>query len=314
MRDTEPMSPTAAAPSRSRSKAADALCAAAVDLARAAAEAEAGGAVGDHEGVEVDGDRLVTHFFRCLAPAYNGWRWAVTVARASRAKSVTVDEVVLLPGAGALLAPEWVPWSERVRPGDLGVGDLLVTPEDDERLAPAYAAGDDPDEELVALELGLGRVRVLSLEGRDDAAERWYSGDRGPTAPIAVAAPANCGTCGFLVRLGGPLRQAFGVCANEYAPDDGRVVSMDHGCGGHSEAVVEPAAPAANSALVDDYQYELVRPAGESAAPESADDDLPASGAAEPSPTPSVGVPTAPADPPMAAADDPDGGDAVGHS
>jgi hypothetical protein len=30
------------------------------------------------------------------------------------------------------------------------------------------------------------------------------------------------------------------VCANEWSPDDGRVVSMDHGCGAHSQTDVEP--------------------------------------------------------------------------
>jgi hypothetical protein len=77
---------------------------------------------------------------------------------------------------------------------------------------------------------------VLSLEGRDLAAERWYDGSHGPESPLAQSAPATCESCGFLVRLAGPLSQAFGVCANAQANDDGRVVSWDHGCGAHSEA------------------------------------------------------------------------------
>jgi hypothetical protein len=28
------------------------------------------------------------------------------------------------------------------------------------------------------------------------------------------------------------------VCANAIAPDDARVVSVDHGCGAHSEATI----------------------------------------------------------------------------
>ena len=87
----------------------------------------------------------------------------------------------------------------------------------------------------VAKDLGLGRVRTLSLEGRDLAAERWYDGDGGPGSPLAQAAPDVCGNCGFLIRLAGPLAETFGVCANGNANDDGRVVSMDHGCGAHSE-------------------------------------------------------------------------------
>ncbi|MDQ6649847.1 MAG: DUF3027 domain-containing protein [Actinomycetota bacterium] len=259
---------TVATAARTRpSSGPDAVCAQAVEPARAAAVEVAGGKVGDHLGVVADGERLVTHLFAGLDPAYVGWHWAVTVARASRAKNVTVDEVVLLPGTGALLPPPWVPWSDRLRPGDLGVGDLLPTTEDDDRLAPAYAAGDDPQEDEVAWELGVGRVRVLSYVGRIEAAERWYDGDSGPEAPIAKAAPARCGTCGFFLQVAGSLRQVFGVCANEFAPSDGRVVAVDHGCGAHSEAVVVAATPEPTPSLVEDYQYEA---AVSAAAPERA--------------------------------------------
>jgi len=158
-----------------------------------------------------------------------------------------VVEVVLLPGSDSVLAPEWVPWSERLKPGDLGVGDLLATSPDDDRLMPGYQqTGDDDGVDAVAIwELGLGRRRVLSPIGRDDAADRWYSGNHGPSAPVAEAAPARCSSCGFWLLLPGALRQVFGVCANEYSPSDGRVVSVDHGCGAHSEAAVlpEPIAP-----------------------------------------------------------------------
>lgn len=201
---------------------------------------------------------MVTHRFACRDLGYRGWHWAVTVARASRAKNVTVAEVVLLPGTEALLAPAWVPWSDRLRPGDLGVGDLLPTPVDDPRLQPGWAPAGDDEDALSIWEPGLGRARVLSQIGRDDAVDRWYSGDRGPRAPIAEAAPASCSTCGFLVTMGGSLRRVFGVCANEYAPDDARVVSFDHGCGAHSEAVVVPNAAAMGGHVLDDLGVEVV--------------------------------------------------------
>ena len=218
----------------------DPVGAEAVDAARAALlELVPADDVGDHLGHQAEEDKVVTHFFACARAGYRGWRWSVTVARAPRQRTVTIDEVVLLPGDDALLAPEWVPWRERIRPGDLGPGDLLPTEEDDPRLAPAYTAADefvDADAvKEVADELGLGRPRVLSVDGRDDAAERWYDGSHGPEAPIAQSAPAPCATCGFFVRLSGPLGQLFGACANAYANDDGRVVSLDHGCGAHSE-------------------------------------------------------------------------------
>lgn len=225
--------------------------------------------VGEHLKTVAEGDRLVTHLFECLRPGYRGWRWAVTVTRAPRSRQVTICETVLLPGPDALLAPGWLPWQERLQPGDLGVGDLLPTSPDDERLAPGYVQSDDPAVEETAWELGLGRVRVMSREGRTETAQRWYESDHGPGAPISVAAPraARCGTCGFYLPLAGALRQMFGVCGNLYAPDDGRAVSADHGCGAHSETLVDLAEASVEElpTIYDDSEVEAVavsRPAG----------------------------------------------------
>jgi hypothetical protein len=264
-----------------RSGTPDALCAAAVEVARTAAIEVGGSTVAEPVGLVVDGDRLVTHLFASTERAYVGWRWAVTVTRAARAKIVTVDEVALLPGPEAVLPPAWVPWSERLRPGDLGVGDLLPTEADDDRLVPAYAAGDDPDLDDLAWELGLGRIRVLSLLGRDEAVQRWYDGESGPAAKIAKAAPARCSTCGFLTPVAGAMRQVFGVCANEYAPDDGRVVALDHGCGAHSEALVISSTPVPAAPVVDELAVaESAEPAVEAAAGTPAAEALAAEGPA----------------------------------
>ena len=229
--------------------------AAATELARAAAAAEAEAEyVGAHLGMAMEDERLATHLFTCLHPGYVGWHWAVTVARAPEQTEVTVCDVVLLPGATALVPPAWVPWSERVLPGDLRVGDVLVTPPDDLRLVAGLTGEDDLETAASASpltgfwELGLGRVRVLSVVGRDEAAERWYEGDVGPAAAMARSATNSCSTCGCLLPIGGPLGQMFGVCANLIAPTDGHVVAMDYGCGGHSEVVLDPGAPPAENA------------------------------------------------------------------
>ena len=258
---------------RTRSKEPDLAAAEAVDLARGAAVAVAGPErVGEHLGVQAESDRVVTHLFDCLDPAYAGWQWAVTVARAPRSKTITVDETVLLPGPGALLAPPWVPWHDRLRPGDLGVGDLLPAPPDDERLVPLVTLeGDDAvadwyyedagDEQGPAEPAELpapGRSRVLSAIGRESASARWYSSEHGPRTPLAHAAPAQCVSCGFFVPLSGELGRLFGACANAYAPDDGRVVSADHGCGAHSESVTWQATARAISPVIDEFGYDLV--------------------------------------------------------
>jgi hypothetical protein len=238
----------------------------AVAVARAAAVEEAAAelgpaaaadAVGEHLEVRLEAVDALTHYFAACQDGYRGWRWSVTVACADDDAPVTVSEVVVLPGPDALVAPTWVPWQERVRPGDLGVGDLLPTPEGDDRLVPSYLASDDPAVEEVATEIGLGRPRVLSPTGRYAAASRWQDGPQGPGADMARSAPAPCGTCGFLVPLAGALRAAFGVCANEFAPADGSVVAVGFGCGAHSDVVVEPASPVAVAELVYDDGVEL---------------------------------------------------------
>ncbi|MEU3506581.1 DUF3027 domain-containing protein [Streptomyces longwoodensis] len=295
-----------------RSRTPDRLCAEAVDLARAAAEeAAAPGVAGAHVGTVSEGDRVVTHFFECRELGYRGWRWAVTVARASRAKAVTLDEVVLLPGPDAVLAPEWVPWSERLRPGDMGPGDLLPTDAEDLRLEPGYTGEDEPppnsavstemadlaeaeDADVtagppaelptaprrgsiaaVAEELGMRRARVLSRYGLHTAADRWEEAF-GAKTPMAQAAPAACLSCGFLVPIGGSLGQAFGVCANEFSPADGRVVSLTYGCGGHSEAAVMPKPPRPADPVIDETRVDPfpLRPSPDSGSvPATADEE-----------------------------------------
>ncbi|MDT7743162.1 MAG: hypothetical protein QOE59_2240, partial [Actinomycetota bacterium] len=162
----------------------------AVDLARAAAVDAADGEadqVGDALAVHAEdggdsGDQTpvtaATHYLAAAKPGYRGWTWAVTVMVADDDPDapVTLGEVALLPGAGAVVAPEWIPWNERVRAEDLAPGDLLPVDSDDDRLVPAYASLDDDldpaedaddDEQVrgIADELGFGRPRVMSPEG-----------------------------------------------------------------------------------------------------------------------------------------------------
>ncbi|WP_338155631.1 DUF3027 domain-containing protein [Arsenicicoccus piscis] len=242
----------------------------AVDVAREAAESIAEpGLVGEHVTAVMDGERVATHYFACLHPGYPDWRWAITVARVARSKNVTVSETTLLPSATSVVAPEWVPYADRLAPGDLGPADVLPYIEQDPNLEPGFeATGDEDVDRMAQWELGLGRKRVLSAEGREVAAQRWYDGANGPDAPSTHAASEHCSSCGFWLPMAGALRHTFGVCANAWSPSDGRVVSLDHGCGAHSETDVEPApAHRTDPPLVDDLAVEVEAGAVEAEVP-----------------------------------------------
>ncbi len=221
---------------------ADALLLDAVDIARSAAVDASGdpAMVGAHLRVDDAAEGVVTHLFACELPGYRGWVWEVAVAGAPQAAEATICEAHLIPADDALLAPPWVPYEERVQPGDLEPGMTLPFIAEDPRLVPGFSVTEGDDEDVIAIwELGLGRERVLGPTGRDDAAERWHAGSHGPAAPAAITATAQCATCAFLIPLAGSMRGLFGACANEWSASDGEVVSLDHGCGAHSQTDLE---------------------------------------------------------------------------
>jgi Protein of unknown function (DUF3027) len=222
----------------------------AVEEARAAVVEHSGGeTVGDYLGASFEDINAATHRFLANLPGYQGWQWAVVVAAHPGADHATISEVVLVPGPTALLAPQWVPWQDRLAPGDLTPGDLLAPLPDDPRLVPGYAATGDPDIDETAAEIGLGRRRLLSELGRADAAQRWHDGDYGPGAAMARSVRRVCRDCGFYLPLTGSLGSMFGVCANELSAD-GHVVDAEYGCGAHSDT---PAPAGTGSPLYDPY-------------------------------------------------------------
>jgi Protein of unknown function (DUF3027) len=205
--------------------------------------------VGEYLGVTHEGPNAATHRFLANLPGYQGWQWAVVVAAHPGADHATISEVVLVPGPTALLAPHWVPWEDRLKPGDLGPGDLLAPPRDDPRLVPGYAASGDPLVDETAVEIGLGRPQVLSDRGRARAAQRWHDGDYGPHSAMARSTRRVCRDCAFYLPLAGALGTMFGVCANELSAD-GHVVDAEYGCGAHSDT---PASPGGGTPLYDPY-------------------------------------------------------------
>jgi hypothetical protein len=227
----------------------------AVDLARAAlVELSGHDTIGEYLGASFEDPTSATHRFLADMPGYRGWQWAVVVAAYPGAEQATVSELVLVPGPTALLAPKWVPWNERVRPGDLGPGDLLAPPREDPRLVPGYVATGDPQVDETAVEVGFGRRQVLSRWGRLDAAQRWHDGDFGPSSAMARSTKRTCRDCGFYLPLSGSLGVMFGVCANEMSAD-GHVVDSEYGCGAHSDT---PAPQGSGSPLYDPYDDGVV--------------------------------------------------------
>lgn len=216
---------------------------AAVELAREAAIAVAEpGTVGEHLGMSMEGERVATHRFRCDAAGYRGWAWSGAGRSVPRSRKVTVCETppaagrgrVALTGVGADLTP---------CAGRSRAGDVLPYTLDDPNLEPGFeATGDEETDQLAVWELGLGRVRVLSPQGRNDAAQRWYDGTHGPSAPSATQSEQPCGSCGHSFRWRVHCAPSSGV-RQRMVLRHGAVVSLDHGCGAHSETDISWPQP-----------------------------------------------------------------------
>jgi hypothetical protein len=65
------------------------------------------------EAVEED-EGVVTYLFEGKLKGYVGWRWSVSIFQAGGDVPPTISEVLLVPGPESLVAPDWVPWSERL--------------------------------------------------------------------------------------------------------------------------------------------------------------------------------------------------------
>lgn len=204
----------------------------AVETAREALDDVAGDQVGEHIGVTGLTRNVATHRFAADVPGYTGWEWQAVLACADGSDWVTVNEVALVPATGALEAPDWVPYSERLRPGDLGPGDILELSPDDERVT------DDSFSRHAVTFTGRETKKYLTVKGLEDAEKRWRTGDFGPNSEFAEKATLSCRTCAFYLPLGEPVGENFGICANEYSAD-GHVVASSYGCGAHSDVTAQ---------------------------------------------------------------------------
>lgn len=70
-------------------------------------------AVGNYVRTDEEEPGLRSYIFESTLRGYVGWFWSVTIYQ-PEGQEPTISEVVMMPGEGALVAPKWVPWSERL--------------------------------------------------------------------------------------------------------------------------------------------------------------------------------------------------------
>lgn len=151
------------------------------DLALAALhEITPAASVGPAAGYLPEVDGVVSLRFENRLGGYPGWYWTVSVAQVGD-EEPTVLEAELMPGDGALLAPEWVPWAERLADYRAHQAELAASAQND-----AEASGADglPDDELEEGSDGIDEDDLDEdeldddeLDDEDEAAPRLHAGD-----------------------------------------------------------------------------------------------------------------------------------------
>ena len=153
------------------------------------AEITPAGTFGDLISETVEEDGIFTLLFAATMGGYPGWHWAVSLAELE-GEHPTVLETELMPGEGALLAPDWVPWSERLeeyRAAQAAAGepdetvDLTDVESDDDD-----DFGDDPDD---GIDFESDSVALAVSEHEQDEPEA--EADEHSPEPPAVPARKN---------------------------------------------------------------------------------------------------------------------------
>lgn len=140
--------------------------------------------IGPPAGHVVEADDVVSLRFHTRLAGYPGWHWTVTIAVVEDSEP-TVLEAELLPGEGALLAPDWVPWAKRLAEyqaaqaaaaaaGEASDDDLDdqddLDDEDDDDLDDESDSDDDEDDEPKA-RLHAGDLDGVDIDELDDSAD-----------------------------------------------------------------------------------------------------------------------------------------------
>ena len=139
------------------------------DIGRAAlAEITAPETVGADAGQKDEGDGVVSVYFENTMTGYPGWHWTVSIANLE-GQEPSVLETELTPAEGALLAPDWVPWSDRLadyKAAQEALGEVVVEADesDDE-------SDDADDDDLGSDVVHGGDVDGVDIDEADDSAD-----------------------------------------------------------------------------------------------------------------------------------------------
>ena len=146
------------------------------EFARQAAKASApANTVGLFVELIDEGDEVYTYLFESKQKGYVGWRWSVTVFDGLEEPSVS--EVVLMPGPDSLVAPKWVPWSERLADWKALQAELERQAAEEAALAAEEGEdGDDEDDEdsddIVDVDDADESADEIDDEDEDDASDQ----------------------------------------------------------------------------------------------------------------------------------------------
>ena len=103
------------------------------------------GQVGDFvEAIDL-GDNVTDFRFESRVRGYEGWQWSVTLYHDVELDHWTVNESSLVPTDKALRPPKWIPWKDRLEPGDLAVTDSIGTDPDDPRMEEGFRKTQDAE-------------------------------------------------------------------------------------------------------------------------------------------------------------------------
>ena len=214
-----------------------------VEIAREAAvqTAEDPQAVGDFLRREDLGDGVYDFRFDSGLKGYEHWEWAVTLYHDAELGEWTVNEAALLPTKRSLVAPQWVPFRDRLPRRARGSRDSQE--DDGQETEPGIAEAEagqemrdrdgnlldpaDSDEDVAEAinRFYLLRRRVPSPKGLQDTAQRWDDG-----RSHSSRGDSDCVRDAFVVPLEGILGRMYGVCTNRHCRYDGKVVPLDHTC------------------------------------------------------------------------------------